>query len=196
MWYNKIMDRRQEKTRDAIFKSFASLLAEKNYNKISVQEIINNANVGRTTFYAHFETKDDLLQELCNALFDHVFSKNPAVDNDNQSHNFDLGKGNSKKIVTHIIYHLQDSKKSIKKLFLGESKEIFITYFRRYLDEMITKYILKGIKPKKTDVPKSFLRNHISSAFISMIEWWISGGMTESPEELCNYFFAVIDPIL
>ena len=66
------MDRRQKRTREAIFNAFTLLLSERNYNQLSVQEIIDKANIGRTTFYSHFETKESLLEDLCTELFGHI----------------------------------------------------------------------------------------------------------------------------
>lgn len=187
------MDRRQQKTRDAIYDAFSSLLSLKSFTKITVQEIIDEANVGRSTFYSHFETKDDLLKEMCTDLFEHIFS----VDlNSESTHDFSLANSSPNSMITHILYHLRDNKKNIIGILTCESSELFLRYFKLYLNELITQHILKSVKPKNKDVPEDFLVNHITGSFVEMVQWWLKNNMKQSPEELAKHFLAVIIPII
>ena len=64
-----VQDRRITKTRKAIYNAFLQLLNQKDYEAITVQEIIDLADVGRSTFYSHYESKELLLDELCQNSF-------------------------------------------------------------------------------------------------------------------------------
>ena len=66
---DETMDRRTRKTRRALILAMSELLESRRFNNITVQEIIDRANVGRSTFYAHFETKEDLLNALIEDIF-------------------------------------------------------------------------------------------------------------------------------
>ena len=72
-------DRRITKTRKAIYTAFLQLLNQKDYESITVQEIIDLANVGRSTFYSHYESKELLLDELCRYLFHHLFEREENI---------------------------------------------------------------------------------------------------------------------
>ena len=69
-------------------------MEQKQYSAITVQEIIDEANIGRSTFYAHFETKDDLLRSLCSEIFYHVFTDQlPQEEASLDSENLELKLG-------------------------------------------------------------------------------------------------------
>ena len=187
------MDRRQQKTRAAIFSAFASLLAEKSYGKITVQEIIDAANVGRTTFYAHFETKDDLLKELCEELFGHIISS--AMDC-THTHGLYSDRNAPESMFCHLLQHLQENDKNIIGLLSCESSEIFLRYFKDSLNGLVRSQFVNQNRKTNTDIPQDFLINHISGSFVEMVLWWIKGRMKQTPAELDHYFRAVIEPIL
>ena len=187
------MDRRQQKTRKAIFEAFQTLLSQKKYSRITVQDIIDTANIGRTTFYDHFETKDALLNELCNNLFEHVFSDHPDLES---NHNFSFSHGNARTVITHILYHIRDNRETIALLSGGESGELFSFYFRQYLDRTVIQYLLDKLVTGNLNVPEDFLRHHISCSFMAMIQWWIHNGLAETPEQMADHFLSVIEPVL
>src|SRR4030067_3389625 len=62
------LDRRVQKTRKLLQDALIELVAEKGYESVTVQEILDKANVGRSTFYAHFQDKDQLLHSILDRL--------------------------------------------------------------------------------------------------------------------------------
>ena len=176
------MDRRQKKTRQAVFEAFTRLLEKKNYSGITVQEIIDEADIGRSTFYAHFETKDDLLRSLCTEIFDHVFSEHLTQEG---SHDFSGADGGMKSEITHILYHLRDSRSSIRGLLSGESGEVFMAAFKSHLDQVFSEE-LDRCAP---DVPRDYLRNHMVCDFAETVRWWMRHPQY-TPEEISRFFFS------
>ncbi len=182
------MDRRQQKTRESIFNAFSSLLAHKRYSKITVQEIIEEANIGRSTFYAHFETKDDLLKALGTDIFDHIFSEDLISE---RTHDFSSANNDLRDRLTHILYHFKDSKRDIKGILSSESGELFLRVIKTYLGQMFARYIVKG---NMDGIPEEYVVNHMAGSFVETVKWWMQKDMAQSPEELTRYFFTVNSP--
>lgn len=186
------MDRRQRKTREAIFVAFTSLLSKKNYNQISVQEIIDAADVGRTTFYAHFETKDFLLKELCEELFNHIINTAMGLPHGHYHYSCDYA---SDSVFLHLLHHLQENDLNILELLSCENNEIFLRYFKSNLKKLIISQYADEGKLKNSVLPEDYLINHISSSFVETVSWWIDRKMSEPPETITEYFLATIEPL-
>lgn len=174
------MDRRQRKTRQAIFASFSELLKTNRYENITVQDIINLADIGRSTFYAHFETKDMLLKAMCSDIFEHIF-KGEICDYPGENHSLE-------EKLSHILWHLKNHKKDIVGLLSCESAGLFMGYIEDYTNKLFSMHI----KQIDKDVPEDFLLNHLVKSFSSTIMWWINNKAEFSPEEIASYFVALI----
>lgn len=174
------MDRRQRKTRDAIFAAFTRLLKEEPYAKLTVQEIIDEADIGRTTFYAHFETKDDLLNSLCTEIFDHVFSDSLRKE---KTHDFS-DHHDVRGMVTHILYHLQEYMDCLPGLVAGESGEVFMRFFKQHLRELFS----STVPSAAYQAPYGYVLNHLVCDFAETVRWW-TGNRQYLPEDISAFFF-------
>ena len=187
------MDRRQKKTRAAIFEAFSLLLSQKPYSQITIQAIIDKANVGRSTFYSHFRTKEDLLNVMCTELFDHIMDG--ALNHDFPSDRH-MDPGVPDPVFCHILQHIQADSYHVRELLTSESSGIFLKYFKHSFDQIVETFLLSAPDRKNKNLPDEFLLNHISSSFVGMVQWWIRQRMKQTPEELDSYFRSVIYPIL
>ena len=189
------MDRRQKKTRAAIFTAFTGLLETKPYNRITIQDIIDRADIGRSTFYAHFETKDDLLNALCNELFGHII--HDALDL-KHTHGLYPEQEEEVSVFFHVLAHLKENDNNILKLLSGEGSELFLRFFKNGMKRVVQQQYLGDRQPAEdlTRPPEDFVINHIAGSFIEMVYWWIDGGMVYTPEQMDRFFQRVIGPVL
>ena len=183
------MDRRQRKTREAIFNAFILLLSTKNYNNITVGEIIDVADIGRATFYSHFETKDFLLKDLCRELFDHVFYAEKETSN-NKRNIFNCENHDS--VFLHLFKHIKKNDNNIYKLLSSKNNELFLEYFKTEVRSLIVKHLPDFKNKKPQNIPEDFWVNHVTATFIETLKWWIENQMKNSPEEISQYFLLLI----
>ena len=182
------MDRRQKKTRQAIFKALLLLLDKKDFSRITVQEILDAADVGRATFYAHFETKEYLLKELCRELFDHVLEATAGRE-DPTGRYAACHEGGS--VFGHLLHHLQRNDDGMLLLLSCRNNELFLKYFKENLARVLLQNHMVPVGGPD-DPPKDLVLQHITATFVEVVFWWVRNGMTESPEQVEGYVLALL----
>ena len=106
-------------------------------------DIIDKANIGRTTFYSHFETKESLLEDLCTELFGHIIDTAKGIPHGH--YNFSCGTSNDS-VFLHLLRHLQENDYNILQLLSSQNNEIFLQYFKSNLQHLIQiQYAEKGL---------------------------------------------------
>lgn len=178
------MDRRQRKTRKAIFSAFEELVAEQHYASITVGQIIERADIGRSTFYAHFTTKDDLLDQICEELFAHVFE---GVETDPHTHQ-SLQQPNLEGTLAHLLYHLRDSHRGICAKLLAEREPRFTNRFCQLLSE----FFAPRLPERCSWVPRDLMQELVVSSFCQAISWWYAHDYSATPEQLAHWYLRTL----
>lgn len=178
------VDRRQRKTRQAIYDAFEALMANAHYRDITVAQIIECADIGRSTFYAHFETKDDLLEQMCVEMFDHIFE---GVNEHCVTH-ADLRDTDLAGILAHLLYHMRDTHSGVCAKLLHEREPHFTAYFSKKLAVLFARKVCD----MPQGVPTDFAQSVLVASFTQAVSWWFSSNCTSTPEELAGWFLATL----
>jgi AcrR family transcriptional regulator len=183
-----LLDRRVGKTRKAIFTALYELLQEKKFAKITVQEIIDRADIGRATFYSHFPTKDDVLIGYVESFF-HSFNEQIRIHTEQNGMNKLFP-------VAAFFTHVKDNERIITGIFMSDSGAELTGRFKNYwiikIQPVIEAHFPAGQNP---GIPVDLLANHVVNTMVGLISFWIQNEFKDTPEQMEQYFFMLIQPI-
>ena len=170
------MSRQTRKTRQAIFDAFSRLLNEKKFSTITMQEIADLADVGRSTIYSHFETKEELLSAMLQGVFEEMFAS---------SH---LDPDSPAELITMLLEHIKENEQRISGVLASDGMRVFFDKNKNHVLGMIKTPFLISFREAFPEIPEEFLVNHLCGSFIEMVRWWASNKMAEAPEDLARWF--------
>ena len=166
-------NRRIRKTKTAVLQAFGELMQEKRFESITIQNIIDRADIGRTTFYAHYETKDELLEQYIGCIFDLLTE---------QEEQETFQEIPLKKILEHIKGHGG----MVRGALNASGGDILFRraedYWRKKLDACKTEARNTG------NLPDNILINHIVASAVGLIRWWLKNDMPYTPAEMERFW--------
>jgi AcrR family transcriptional regulator len=179
-------DRRIQRTRKMLQDALLELILEKGYEAVTVQDVIDRANVGRSTFYAHFQDKEALFLsefETLRTLFEGHLLNQPTTDTSPWS------------LSLVIFKHAQDNLQLYTALAGKQGGSLALTHLQTYLSALLRAH-LKQQSPKKENppVPPEILAHYLVSAFMSLLTWWLDNNLPYSAERMNEMFRQLTQP--
>ena len=171
-------DRRITKTRKAIYAAFLQLLNQKNFETITVQEIIDLADVGRSTFYSHYESKELLLDELCRYLFHHLFEREENI--------------NIEAYLTHIFLHFKKNQDHVTSLLFSKN-DYFLRQLQKELEHHVYPMVAEDLQVSYPNIPSSFLKHFVVTNFIETLTWWLKNGKSYKEDQVVRFYLEVME---
>lgn len=179
----KRMDARVRRTRDALGDALVALMQEKPFDTITVQDVLDRANVGRSTFYAHYSDKDDLLMSDAEEFFESL-SMMLSVRGDTSDRVFP---------VREFFSHITDAKTFLDALVSSgkfhDNMELAHGIFARGIERRLSEL------PRGQGIPaaeRPAIAFAHAGALLSLLTWWIDRGMRQPPEEMDRLFHKMV----
>jgi len=183
-------DRRIQKTLKLLREALVSLIAEKPYDSIVVKEILDRANVGRSTFYTHFRDKDELLISGIHDMLGPVPSVAPSPGNGP-----DRILWFSLPVFEHHYRHAHAWGDRIG----ARGRAILHEHLRRVLTEIIAEVMDTRSRSRRKSVgqiPTDLIAAYVASTFVRVLNWWLDKKMRLSPKEINEVFRRLTLPTL
>ena len=177
------IDQRIQRTRERLGDALVELLLEKPFDTITVQDVLDRAGVGRSTFYAHYRDKDDLFQsdvdeflaEMATTLLRHEEASERVAP------------------VRELFAHVAQMRRLYTALITSGRIHDFLElgqgHFARAIDRRLADLpSARGLAPDQ----RAALSHALSGALLSLLSWWIDGGTQATPAEMDELYHRMV----
>ena len=186
-------DRRVRRTKKMLHSALISLVLEKNYDSITVQEILDRADTGRSTFYAHFKSRDELLTSGIYELRDTLESAIQSNRSRSKPHENVIG------FSLQMFQHASEYREVYYALVNTHGWPIFRQCLEEMFDEIMRrecKAEIQRIKKSDSDVPVDLFVHYLTAGFFSVLTWWLGRRSRLTPLQINEIFRFLVLPTI
>ncbi len=176
------MDRRKQYTRMVLKESIISLLKVKSISAITVKEICEEADINRSTFYAHYSDQFDLLDKVEEEIIQDMIKYLNQYNFDKEDETLQM----TEKLLEYIV-----TNKDVCHTLLNENVD---TAFQQKVMDIVHRYLMKNWAGGSLDENVSeYFSTFIISGSIYVIKRWLKNGMDKPPRELAELVNNIIN---
>lgn len=176
-------DRRVQRTRELLQKALIELISERGYDAITIQDIVDRANVGRTTFYLHYSSKDELFIS-CHEAIVSEFHFGPLYPLSRE----ELLSPEAPPGMTSAYRHLEDARALLYPILQGKDSLLILRRIRDWSTQEIEASLRAAFAEADSTIPFDVLANYLAGARIALVQWWLEKRQPYTPENLAQTF--------
>lgn len=188
------LDRRVQRTRKLLHEALLSLIREKKYDAITVQEILDRADIGRSTFYVHFQDKDEL-------LFSGLEHVNSLLKSAQEVESVPPDKPYERIIGFSLaMFEHANQYRAVHRALLGSGAETVVRrYIHFFLADAVGREIeiqLANRRRRKSTISVELLTHFLVSTFTSVLAWWFGSKNPIPPKEINAAYRELVLPCI
>jgi AcrR family transcriptional regulator len=171
----KKVDRRVLRTRQLLRNSLMTLILEKGYDSVTVQEITDHANLGRATFYLHYKDKEELLLTSLEAIIDELAER--------------IGPPSSFPDDAPIVMafaHAREHSALYRVILSGQGGIAAHRRMRQLIARRASQYL--ALIESDLSVPLDVITHYFAGALLNFVAWWLESDMPYTVDEMVRYF--------
>ncbi len=183
-------ERLTSRTKTAIKNALAELMREQNYPEITVSNIVDRGNIGRSTFYRHYQSKADVLVDRHRDTFDYLFSSLASADDW-------LSVEPPPEWVAFLEKHQKQGGNHFSwKYKLGNDLDYLFNNINMLLTSTVENKLRNSFSEEESSIPLPILAQSISTSFSGLIISWFTKFQSFDPSRFATYLHRIMGSIV